>query len=197
MPSAEISYGKHLFFRKQFSRRIARITDKYSFCLIRNKLLELGNIRNAEIIVNRSRYRFQGNTVQKSESLIISVIRLYHYYLISPISCNLHCTGKSLTASHLHKKFRYFNINSDLLIILLHQTFSQLHKTSRVRIRKMMHRCTSSHHLIYCALRRLNIRSANIKVINFHALLLGSISERNKFPNRGSRHLFRLIRYLK
>ena len=45
---AEVTYGKHILLREEFSRRVARIADKHGLGLVAYELLEFGDIRDAE-----------------------------------------------------------------------------------------------------------------------------------------------------
>ena len=188
MPDAEVADGQHLLPGEQLARRVAGIAQQHRLGLRGDQRLESGDVGHLESVPDLGMDRLERDPVQEREGLVIRIEGFDDDDFVAWIGRDLHRPGKSLAACHLDQQFADLDVDADLAVVLLHQPLPEFHQACGIGIGEVMHPGALVQHRTEGAVRRLDIRCADIQVIDFDAGRLGRIGEGHEFADGRSGH---------
>ena len=183
----DISEREHILFAVEGSGRVSRVADEDRFRAWGHEFLELFDRRDFEAALYVGVDGFENDAVLETERVVVRVERLDHNEFVTLVTGYLKRKVDRLASGHSDDDLRDRDFYADATVIFLRQPLAQFRQPGRVGVGNVVE-CVASHRL-KGAFRGFDVRSADIEVIDFDAVVLGRVREWDKFPDSGGRHL--------
>ena len=128
-------------------------------------------------------YGYELDIVEYCVGVVVRVERLDNDDFLSRVSGYLHCERKSLASGYVDENFRYVEFYAAFFVVLLYQALAQRHKACGVAVGDVIEPVAGSLDRLQGTLRRLDVRSSDIEVVNLDARCFCGFRNRGQLPD--------------
>ena len=181
----QVAYAVHLLLGIEVARRVVRIADENGLGALVDEFFELLHLWQAEALLNGGGHSAYDCTGRNGEGHIVRVRRLRHDNLVSRIEAAHKSEQYCLGATGGDDDF--IRLEFDLIaLIVAYESFTQAPVALGRGVLEYCAVYVFEH--IESLLRGRKVRLTDVEAVYLHPAVLGFISQRSEFADRGFGH---------